>query len=101
MAGRTAYGRLPFKKSRCSAVSAARCPSPVGQGRACSSGPYTEETVDRYLPILVRLPDDLDIEDSMELAAYIAHLLDVMEAGGITAGIDGRYERGPDGARLN
>jgi len=23
-----------------------------------------------------------------------------MEAGGITAGIDGRYERGPDGARL-
>ena len=57
--------------------------------------------MDRYLPILVRLPDDLDIEDSMELAAYIAHLLDVMDAGGIVAGIDGRYERGPGGARLN
>jgi hypothetical protein len=55
----------------------------------------------RYLPILIRLPDDLDIDDSLAFAAYIAHLLDVMEAGGITAGLDGRHDTGPDGARLN
>jgi hypothetical protein len=57
--------------------------------------------VDRYLPILIRLPDDLDIDDKLALAAYIAVLLAALEERGIEAGIDGRYERGPDGARLN
>jgi hypothetical protein len=57
--------------------------------------------VDRYLPILVRLPDELDIDDKLALAAYIAVLLAALDERGIEAGIDGRYERGPDGARLN
>lgn len=57
----------------------------------------------RYLPILIRLPDDLDVDDAKALTAYTLHLLSVPEAGGVEAALDGRYseEGAPAGATLN
>jgi hypothetical protein len=57
--------------------------------------------VSAYLPILVRLPDDLDPDDTAAFTAYVLHLLDVLEAGGVEAGLDARYDSAPDGTRLN
>ena len=54
-----------------------------------------------YLPILVKLPDELDHDDREVFTAYVLHLLDTLERGGIEAGLDGRYDAAPDGTRLN
>lgn len=55
----------------------------------------------RYLPILVKLPDDLDPDDAEAFSGYVFRLLDLLEAGGVEAGLDGRYDAAPDGSRLN
>lgn len=63
---------------------------PIGQVGGCAR-PYTERTVDaRYIPLLIRLPDTLDVDDPHELTAYVAHLLEVLERGGVIAGVDER-----------
>jgi hypothetical protein len=57
----------------------------------------------RYLPILIRLPDDLDVDDAKALTAYTLHLLAILDSGGVEAALDGRYseEGAPAGATLN